>query len=155
MGEVKRALDSDYSGNRITMIAPYITRAEYECSCCHALPPDLDTKRWLYDIFFAKFKEIREEWGKPIQISSGYRCKKKNVAEGGKDISVHLFGLALDLNLPTVGDVFELDDLIETLHPDLRRGMYTTAYTFIHVDMGYTIVPRAMPEWVMGARWTG
>jgi uncharacterized protein YcbK (DUF882 family) len=115
----------------------------------------LDTKRWLYDIFFSKFKEIREEWGKPIQISSGYRCLKKNAAEGGKDVSVHLFGLALDLNLPTVGDVFELDDIIETLHPDLRRGMYTVAYTFIHIDAAWLITPRISLAWSQGARWTG
>jgi hypothetical protein len=139
----------------MNMIAPYITEKEYMCPCCHGLPPDLDTKRWLYDIFFSKFKEIREEWGKPIQISSGYRCLKKNAAEGGKDVSVHLFGLALDLNLPTVGDVFELDDIIETLHPDLRRGMYTVAYTFIHIDAAWLITPRISLAWSQGARWTG
>src|SRR5512141_527679 len=117
-------------------IAPYILESEYRCGCCWSLPPDIVRYRGLYDIFFAKFKEIREEWGKPINISSGYRCPKHNAAPevGGKDLSVHLFGLALDMNFLTVGEVYDIEDLIEDLHPDLRRGIYTTRYTFVHID---------------------
>lgn len=137
----------------MSYIAPYITRAEYECSCCHALPPDLDKTRFVYDILFAKFKEIREEWGAPLQISSGYRCTKNNAEAGGKGISAHLFGLALDINLPSVDEVNRLDTLIDILHPDLRRGTYTKNWTFIHIDVAWLIEPRATPDWVKGARW--
>ena len=43
---------------------------------------------------------IREKFGKPITITSGYRCDKLNKLVGGKPNSQHLKGQAADL----VGD---------------------------------------------------
>lgn len=40
---------------------------------------------------------IREKYGKPIFISSGYRCPLLNQAVGGASNSQHLKGLAADL----------------------------------------------------------
>ena len=40
---------------------------------------------------------IREKYGKPIFISSGYRCPLLNQAVGGVANSQHLKGLAADL----------------------------------------------------------
>jgi hypothetical protein len=139
----------------MSYIAPYITRAEYECPCCHELPPDLTTARFVYDILFGKFKEIREEWGQPLLISSGYRCKRHNAECDGKGLSAHLFGLALDINLPSAPDVVRLATLIELLHPDLRRGTYTQSWSFIHIDAAYLIEPRATADWAKGVRWSG
>ena len=42
--------------------------------------------------------EIRKGYGKPIIITSGYRCKELNTKVGGKPNSKHLKGLAVDLN---------------------------------------------------------
>ena len=41
--------------------------------------------------------DMREEYGKPIFVSSGFRCSKLNKAVGGKDTSVHKIGYAVDL----------------------------------------------------------
>lgn len=41
--------------------------------------------------------KIREAWGEPIYISSGYRCAKLNKLVGGKDTSVHKIGYAADI----------------------------------------------------------
>ena len=40
---------------------------------------------------------IREKYGKPITISSGYRCHELNKKVGGKETSQHTRGQAADL----------------------------------------------------------
>ena len=40
---------------------------------------------------------IREAWGEPIVVSSGYRCKELNSLVGGAQHSHHLIGFAADL----------------------------------------------------------
>ena len=43
---------------------------------------------------------IREAWGKPIIVSSGYRCKELNALVGGVKNSHHLLGCAADITAP-------------------------------------------------------
>lgn len=40
---------------------------------------------------------LREAWGSPIIVNSGYRCQKLNSAVGGVPTSAHLYGYAADL----------------------------------------------------------
>ena len=40
---------------------------------------------------------IREAWGEPIVVSSGYRCPELNALVGGGQHSHHLLGCAVDL----------------------------------------------------------
>lgn len=40
---------------------------------------------------------IRNEYGKPVIVSSGYRCEKLNKAVGGSSTSAHVRGEAADL----------------------------------------------------------
>lgn len=40
---------------------------------------------------------LREKYGKPIMVSSGYRCEKLNKAVGGAAKSQHLTGKAADI----------------------------------------------------------
>lgn len=40
---------------------------------------------------------LRSEYGKPIIVNSGYRCKKLNNAVGGSSTSQHLAGEAADI----------------------------------------------------------
>lgn len=44
--------------------------------------------------------KVREAYGKPIRVSSGYRCRDLNRAVGGADDSQHKLGLAADLIVP-------------------------------------------------------
>ena len=46
---------------------------------------------------------LRGEWGRPIIVTSGYRCKELNAAVGGTRNSQHLKGQAADI----VSDDFE------------------------------------------------
>ena len=40
---------------------------------------------------------IREAWGEPIVVSSGYRCKQLNALVGGAKYSHHILGCAADI----------------------------------------------------------
>ena len=143
-------------------IAQYITLAEYTCPCghCHGLPPmlneivDTNDIPVIYSEFFDDFSVIRAEWGKPIRISSGYRCPKYNASIGGSLLSAHMAGIALDLDV-NIGEVERLDAIIEDVAPHLRRGKYTNAGSFIHIDVAFHVYPRMSETWVQGYRFYG
>ena len=42
---------------------------------------------------------IREDWGSPISVSSGYRCPELNKAVGGANTSGHQYGYCADLQV--------------------------------------------------------
>jgi uncharacterized protein YcbK (DUF882 family) len=142
-------------------IADYILESEYVCKHCKKYPPDYLMKgsepevELPYVMLFKHFKDIREKWGKPIPINSGYRCPKYNEKKGGKPQSIHLFGLALDLECKDDDEVEAMKKVISQVAPDLRRGVYTGDETFIHIDCGYYIFPRIYTKWRRKARWTG
>lgn len=54
---------------------------------------------------------IREKWGSPIIISSGYRCKELNEKVGGVAHSDHLLGTACDM-VPKNGKIDEFIDFM-------------------------------------------
>jgi len=100
------------------------------------------------------FDDIREEWGNPININSGYRCPVHNASlNGSSPISAHMFGLALDCDCCDNMEVEQLFVLIDDMYPDLRIGKYTGGSTFIHIDQAFKIYPRASVSWREGARW--
>lgn len=47
--------------------------------------------------FMTVLDELRDAWGSPIIVSSGYRCPKLNKAVGGASNSSHQYGWAGDL----------------------------------------------------------
>lgn len=57
---------------------------------------------------------IREEYGGPIRVSSGYRCKRLNSLVGGSKTSQHMNGEAADL-IPVDGDTKRLFDVIRRM----------------------------------------
>lgn len=63
----------------------------------------------LSELVEAILDPLRAAWGKPIRVSSGYRCAKLNDAVGGAETSVHMKGLAADLQ-PTSGSFNEFRD---------------------------------------------
>jgi hypothetical protein len=55
------------------------------------------------------FQPIRDNFGVPIYVSSGYRSPKLNVAVGGSVTSQHCQGRALDLDADVYGKVTNAD----------------------------------------------
>ena len=51
--------------------------------------------------------KVREEFGAPIRVSSGYRCLELNRAVGGSKKSQHMQGLAADLVVPDLPRLFQ------------------------------------------------
>ena len=60
---------------------------------------------------------LREAWGGPIYVTSGYRCDKLNQAVGGVANSVHRLGWAADLQ-PGNG---KIDEFIKFTEDFLKR----------------------------------
>lgn len=84
-----------------------------------------------------RLNEIRESYGKPIIISSGYRCQTLNEAIGGVNDSKHQEGLAVDLKwdselLEFITNNMQFDKLIREqagktkwIHLQFRRDRET------------------------------
>ena len=58
---------------------------------------------------------IREAWGAPIVVSSGYRCKELNALVGGAKNSHHLLGCAADLIAGSKAEHRKLFNLIRQM----------------------------------------
>lgn len=68
---------------------------EFDCQCkrgiaCDAVP--------MQKPFLEKLDALREEWGMPLIVRSGRRCKLRNTQEHGAAHSQHLYGNACDFH---------------------------------------------------------
>jgi len=133
-------------------IAEYVPKERYQCRCCGKLPPDLDDND-TYDYLFIKYALVCREFGREPYLSSGYRCVKHNAEIGGEVLSVHTFGLAIDAGLNSIAEVERFENIVESIYPSFRMGVYKLSGTFVHLDVGYKISPRATDKWREGARW--
>lgn len=59
--------------------------------------PNATVKMHLLELISNLLNPIREAWGSPIIVSSGYRCPKLNTLVKGAKTSAHLTGYAADL----------------------------------------------------------
>lgn len=73
---------------------------------------------------------LRDAWGKPLKVNSGYRCKALNAAVGGVPTSQHLKGEAADI---AAGDPVKLARLAVKLGlPFDQMILYPTFVHFSH-----------------------
>lgn len=77
-----------------------------------------------------RLNAIREGYGKPIIISSGYRCPELNELVGGAKNSKHLTGLAVDLKW----DVDLVEYLIENCSFDKLIREKSGNVKWIHIQ---------------------
>ena len=85
---------------------------------------------------------IREHFGKPVTITSGYRTAAHNRAVGGAFYSQHQYGRAADIRVSGV-PVEQLAAYAETLLPGTGGIGRYPAKGFVHVD-----VRKAKSRWV-------
>lgn len=76
-------------------------------------------------------EEVREHYGRPINITSGYRTESHNAKVGGTPNSSHLKGLACDVACTNSRDRFHLVRLFIE-YGITRIGI---ANNFIHIDI--------------------
>lgn len=76
---------------------------------------------WVIDNIRTKLlpalNKLREAWGGPVKITSGYRSKALNNAVGGVGNSLHLKGLAVDL-VPVDGNFKLFEYFVPTYFKD-------------------------------------
>lgn len=79
---------------------------------------------------------LREAYGKPIVVSSGYRCAALNKIVGGAATSQHVLGQAADIhtanNTPTENKV--LFDLVRSLKLPFDQLINEYGYKWVHVS---------------------
>lgn len=103
--------------------------SEFAChggGCCSTVKVDSKLVDFLQD--------IRDHFGKPVHISSGYRCAKHNKAVGGASGSRHTKGMAADIVVEGVAPA-EVAKYAESIGI-LGIGLYETKEDgfFVHVD---------------------
>ena len=76
---------------------------------------------------------LREAYGKPIRVTSGYRCPRLNNLVGGSPNSQHMRGEAADIQ-PVVGNESDLDELARILIANGKFDQLILYPTFIHVS---------------------
>ncbi len=79
---------------------------------------------------------LREAWGAPIIVTSGYRCQKLNTAVGGAKSSQHMYGQAADIRTVSdkPSDNKKLFDLILKLNLPYDQLIDEYGYNWIHVS---------------------
>lgn len=77
---------------------------------------------------------IREAWGGPISVNSGYRCPVLNKAVGGVPTSQHQKGEAADITVGSPELNRQLFDLITTGDFDFDQLIDESHYSWIHIS---------------------
>lgn len=77
---------------------------------------------------------LRERYGKPININSGYRCKKLNDAVKGSKTSQHIKGLAADITAGSKKENKILFDLIIEMNLPFDQVIDEKNFSWIHVS---------------------
>lgn len=124
-----------YEWNRgeVGNLTEHFMASEFECKCGKCTEQQIDVD------FLHKLEASRLEYGNPIFINSGFRCKDHNDNVGGHKNSQHLYGNAVDILRP------KDPDKDRKLFNILRKNFKALgiADLFYHVD-GRTDVIR---EW--------
>lgn len=68
----------------------------------------------------SKLQRIRDAFGQPIKVNSGYRTSAVNKAVGGAETSAHMKGLAADITATKKSDNYRLLTIINELADDLK-----------------------------------
>ena len=77
---------------------------------------------------------LREEYGKPIQVNSGYRSDALNKAVGGSKTSQHKYGLAADITAGSRLENKKLFILAQKLNLPFDQLIDEKAYSWIHIS---------------------
>ena len=70
---------------------------EFVCHCGCEMPAE--ARQNIEALVADVLDPLREAYGKPIYVNSGYRCEKHNKAVGGVPKSQHMLGQAADISV--------------------------------------------------------
>ena len=105
-------------------ISAHFNRSEFSCECgCGFDTVDTETIRVL--------EIVRQQFMRPVYITSGCRCADHNYRIGGSQNSQHILGRAVDFKVKDV-EPKEVYEFLDKLYPDsLGLGLYSS---WCHMD---------------------
>lgn len=119
--------------NHRRKVSANFSSQEFECPHCGYAIIDTELVRVL--------EQIRTMVGKPVRITSGYRCPFHNLAVGGEMLSRHIGGMAADVTW--AGIILQIQSTSsfrkELLKQSKGLGIYGLGFgarqQFLHVDV--------------------
>ena len=100
--------------------------------------PSPDIKVKILNLINNCLDPIREAWGKPIIVNSGFRCYTLNVKVGGAAGSLHTKGMAADITTGSVISNKRLYRLIKTMVKDgnlsVHKCINEFGFRWLHVS---------------------
>lgn len=81
---------------------------------------------------------LREAWGRPIIVTSGYRCEVLNKFVGGVPTSQHKKGQAADISTGSIEDNKKLFDLAIKLKLPYDQIIDEYGYKWVHISYSST-----------------
>lgn len=100
------------------LLSPHFTVEEF-------IRSDVATRKGIYNfppadvlenlrVLAEKLEAVRTLLGRPVLVSSGYRCEELNTAIGGSKTSKHMTGLAADFTCPAFGTPMMVFDVLRS-----------------------------------------
>ena len=103
----------------------YFSDDELRCSCCGELVFD--------EAFRARLNRIRDDFARPMRITSGYRCPSHPIEAKKSKPGTHSLGVAVDVGV-AYGEAYELIE-VAMRHGIKRIGVNQKGSgRFIHLD---------------------
>ena len=111
------------------MLSKHFSKAEFACNHCGKLHPSgVMPPKELLDVL----DDLRDHFGVPVTVNSGYRCPVHNANVGGATASRHMEGDASDVMVKGVPP----SEVFAYLEPIIgNRGGAHEYNTFTHVDV--------------------
>ena len=101
---------------------------EFECPCCG--------KNEIQLILLSCLQEVRNDFGRSIKITSGYRCYNHNKEVGGSPSSSHIKGVAADIRIYDSDQAFRIMKSIYATDKFHRIGYgKMNGVLTLHVDL--------------------
>lgn len=96
--------------------------------------PNLEEEANLRDLVEYILDPLREAWGSPIQVNSGFRNAAVNKAVGGVASSQHTKGQAADITTGTKDGNRKLFELIQRLNLPFDQLIDEKDFAWVHVS---------------------
>lgn len=104
--------------------------------------PTDDVKENLEALIENVLDPLREAYGKPIYVNSGYRCPSLNKAVGGVSNSEHQTGCAADIDTHDYNENKKLFELAQELNLPFRQLIDEANLSWVHISYNANDIKR-------------
>lgn len=116
--------------------------------------PGSDIVAKLTDLVDNTLDPLREIYGKPIHVNSGYRCPALNKAVGGASNSGHMYGVAADIDAGSKTQNQRLWRLVIDNNIPFTKMINEQDYSWIHIAFDASNVSKTKLKAVkQNGRW--